>query len=132
MKLNTIQILVIVVLALGVAFLIANVADKEVNTGSVGVSSEYFSTTTVSTSAGTHWLARGGSCTFGSVVVASSSATTLTLWNATSTTDSASTTIATLKAAISEGTFTFDTVCDRGLVVETPTGFNGVYVVTYR
>jgi len=100
--------------------------------GSVAISGEYHATTTVATSAGTHWLARTGSCTLGSVVVASSSATTLTLMNATSTTDIASTTITTLKAGISEGTYTYDTICTRGLVVETPADFNGSYTVTFR
>lgn len=104
--------------------------------GSVTQGNEYNSTTTRSTSAGTHWVAKtttnGGMCALGSIVVASSSATTLTIWNATSTTDSASTTIATLKAGVAEGTYTFDAVCTRGVVVATPASFNGMYVVTWR
>ena len=97
---------------------------------------EYNSTTTVATSANTHWQARstanGGGCSLGSIVVASSSAATIKIWNATSTTDVASTTILTTDKNIAEGTYTFDIVCTRGLVIETSTGFDGVYVVTWR
>ena len=105
--------------------------------GSVAVSNEYFATTTDSTSVGTHSLIRGSVTTLGSVVVASSSASALTvnavkIWNATSTTDSASTTITTIRPATAEGTYTFDVVAPRGLIIQTPTGFNGSYVITWR
>lgn len=104
--------------------------------GSVTQGNEYTSTTTVSTSAGTMWQAKSTSgnpyCALGAITVSSSSATTLTLWDATSTTDVSSTTIATLKAGISEGTYTYDIYCKRGLVISTPTGFNGNYTVTWR
>ena len=70
--------------------------------------------------------------TLGSIIVASSSATTITIWNATSTTDIASTSFVTLKASVAEGTYTFDAELSRGLVVVKPTGFNGDYVITYR
>ena len=107
-----------------------------VASGSVVGGNEYNSTTTRATSAGTHWLAKSTSntsyCAIGSLIVASSSATTLVLWDATSTTDVSSTTIATFKAAIGEGTYTFDTTCKRGLIIETPAGFNGEYIVTWR
>lgn len=104
--------------------------------GSVSQGSEYNSTTTISTSAGTHWLAKSTTyssvCVLGSIIVASSSGTSLTLWNATSTTDIASTTITTLKASVGEGTYTYDITCSRGIIVETPSNFNGSYTVTYR
>lgn len=70
--------------------------------------------------------------TLGSIIVASSSATTFTVWNATSTTDTASTSLVTLKASVGEGTYIFDAELTRGLVVVKPTGFNGDYVITYR
>lgn len=75
---------------------------------------------------------KSSSAVVGSVVVASTSATTLTLWNATSTTDTASSTITTLKASVGEGTYTLNSSAPRGLIIELPTGFNGDYVVTWR
>lgn len=128
------------IIILGVVVVIASLlfggsTDKKF--GGVVQGSEYLATTTRSTSAGTHWLAKSTTnarvCVLGSVVVASSSPdATLVLWNATSTTDSASSTIATLKASIGEGTYTYDITCSRGIVVETPSGFNGEYTITYR
>ena len=104
--------------------------------GSVFSGHEYTSTTTQSTSAATDYVAKsltgGGTCSLGSVVVASTSATTLTIMNATSSTDTASTTLAIFKPSVGEGTYTFDVTCSRGIVIETPTGFDGVYTVTYK
>jgi len=103
--------------------------------GSTISGQEYQATTTISTSAGTHWQARvaaNGGCSLGSVVVASSSNTVLRIWNATSTTDIASTTIVTFDSDVLEGTYTFDISCSRGLVVDTPASFDGVYTVTFR
>lgn len=68
----------------------------------------------------------------GSVIVASSSAVAVTLWDATSTTDTASTTIGTIKASVTEGVYTFDSAIKRGLIVNLPTGDAGSYVITYR
>ena len=68
----------------------------------------------------------------GSVIVASSSATAVTLWDATSTSDVSSSTIAIFKSAISEGVYTFDIILKRGLIINLPTGDNGSYTITYR
>src|SRR3990167_5070649 len=99
--------------------------------GSVSVSNEYHATTTDATSVNTYSQIKSTSAVLGSIVVASSSATTLTIWNATSTTDTASTTITKLVASIGEGTYTFDVEAPRGLIIATPTSFNGSYVVTW-
>lgn len=111
-------------------------ATDNINLGGVQQGSEYNATTSISTSAGTHWLAKGiasgGTCALGSVVIASTSVTTLTLWDATSTTDIASTTIVTFKENVVEGTYVYDIVCFRGLIVETPSSFDGIYTITYR
>lgn len=105
--------------------------------GSVLQGQEYLATTTDSTSAGTNsnfkTTANGGTCAFGSVVIASSTIEhQIEIRNATSTTDVASTTIATFEPNAAEGTYTFDLTCDRGLSVITPASFNGVYIITYR
>lgn len=73
-----------------------------------------------------------GDNTFGSVVVASSSATVARIWNATSTTDVGSTTIANFVAAPANGTYTFDVSAPRGIILEMTSGFNGAYTITYR
>jgi len=73
-----------------------------------------------------------GQTILGSVVIASSSAATLKLKNAASTTDIASTTIATIVAAADEGTYTFDVAVNRGLIIESSSGFNGDFVITYQ
>lgn len=101
--------------------------------GSVAVSNEYRATTSIASSAGTHYLASTlPNCTLGSIVVASTSETLFRIWDATSTTDVASTTLLTMDNSPAAGTYTFDLTCKRGIVVDTPASFTGVYVVTYR
>lgn len=104
--------------------------------GSTIMGNDYQSTTTRSTSSNTHWMAKIaslGGCTLGSVVIASTtSAGGFQLRDATSTTDVSSTTIVTFEPSATEGTYTFDIVCNRGLSVVTPANFQGEYVVTYR
>ena len=100
--------------------------------GSTFPGGEYNATTTTGMGAVHNVVSGNRVVGFGSIIVASSSATTFKVWNATSTTDVASTSLLTLKASIAEGTYTFDTELTRGLIVEKPTGFNGNYVITYR
>lgn len=100
--------------------------------GSIRVGDEMLATTTVGMASVHNIVASNRVASLGSIVVASSSATTFKVWNATSTTDTASTTVFGMKASIVEGTYTFDTQLTRGLIVEKPTGFNGEYVITYR
>jgi hypothetical protein len=100
--------------------------------GSVIQGSEYQATTTVYMQAGTQRRILANAGTVGSIVVASSSATTFKVWDATSTTDIASTTVVHFVASPTMGTYTFDVALTRGLVIELPTGFNGSYTVTYR
>jgi uncharacterized protein (UPF0333 family) len=71
-------------------------------------------------------------CTLGSIVIASSSATSFVIKNATSTTDVSSSTIASFEANAAENTYTFDISCSRGIVVDAPAGFNGYVITTYR
>lgn len=104
--------------------------------GSVARGGEYQATTTSTMGTNKHQLIQSAynssSVTLGSIVVASTSATTIKIWNATSTTDIASTTLGTLKASVAEGTYTFDLILTRGLILEIPTGFNGNYIITHR
>ena len=100
--------------------------------GSVSVSNEYNATTTDSTSAGTVSVLTNRGCTVGSVVIATSSGGTLTIKNATSQTDTASSTLVLIPINTIAGTYTYDVTCDRGLVLEIGSGFDGEYVVTWR
>lgn len=89
-------------------------------------------TSTTSTLAGVHQVLKteGGFVDF--VTVASSSASTFELWNATSTTDSASTSVMKLKAAVAEGTYDVRADFPRGIIINPATGFNGQYTTTWR
>ena len=100
--------------------------------GSTFPGAEYNATTTTGMGSVYNVVSANRVVALGSIIVASSSGSTFKVWNATSTTDTASTTVFGLKAAIGEGTYTFDTELTRGLIVEKPTGFNGEYVITYR
>lgn len=94
---------------------------------------EYTATSTAASFAGTHRQLKVGAGSLGVVTISSTSAHALTLWNATSTTDSASTTIATFKASVAEGTYQFDTASfSRGLVVSAEAGYQGSAVVGWR
>ena len=100
--------------------------------GSTFPGGEYNATTTVGMALVHNLISGNRVVGLGSIIVASSSASTFKVWNATSTTDTASTSVFAMKASIAEGTYTFDAELTRGLVVEKPTGFNGEYVITWR
>lgn len=75
----------------------------------------------------------GQSVTLGSITIASTTNASIRIWNATSTTDSASTTpLFTLATSTAAGTYTFDLILTRGLIIDYPIGFAGSYVITYR
>jgi len=113
--------------------------------GSVAVGGEYHSTSTLNMGSSTHKviglrdpshaLAQSSTSlsTLGNVIISSPSTVAFKLWDATSTTDGASTTIVGFGAAPAVGiTHIFDVALKRGLIIELPTGFDGETVVTYR
>lgn len=100
--------------------------------GSVGVGNEYSATSTATMTTVMNTILVNRPVTLGSIVIASSSSKTLTIWNATSTIDTASTSVAVFKANTVEGTYTFDVSLPRGLIIQTPAGFDGSYTITYR
>jgi hypothetical protein len=114
------------------------VANKPVTFGSVGQSGEYTSTTTGSLSRASlaaksmSVLVSDQAATLGSIVIASTTNAYFTIWNATSTTDVSSTTLVTIGTSTAAGTYTFDAVAQRGLIMERPVNFAGEYVVTFR
>ena len=111
---------------------VENTADNPL--GSVQQSSEYqaSSTTENMAVASPVVLKSDDASVLGSIVVASSSAGIITVYNATSTTDTASTTFVSLSSNLTPNTYTFDAIIPRGLIIELGTGFDGEYVITYR
>ncbi len=110
--------------------------------GSTPIGAEYQSTTTTSSLASnsttTPVFTHTG--TLGSIVIASSSATAFGIYDSAvgSTTaysgagTATSTKIATFPANAAAGTYTFDINVTRGLILDVPSGFNGIYTVTFR
>ena len=83
----------------------------------------YLSTTTLDFSVpvvGGYRLLKNGSGILGSVVITNSTAGSFNLYDATSTNhnDYATTTLAKISASVAAGTYTFDSVFSRGLVIE--------------
>ena len=130
--LNYKNVLAVAFLLIAVTFAMLVLQRPESALGSTYPGGEYNSTTTVGMASVQNVISANRVVSLGSIIVASSSATTFKVWNATSTTDVASTSVFAMKAAIGEGTYTFDTELTRGLIIEKPTGFNGEYVITYR
>ena len=70
--------------------------------------------------------------TFGSIIVASSSGSTLDIYDSSSATSSNATLIVSLPTSAIEQVYTFDVAVKRGLVLDVPASFNGNYTVTFR
>lgn len=135
MKLNSktlfVGLLVIVGIALGATAVLLQL--PRLSVAGVDVGSEYIATTTKNMALNHNLVVSNSQLTLGSIVVASSSTTTLNIWDATSTTDVSSSTVLTLVGTdIAEGVFPLDITLNRGLVVEIPIGFSGEYLITFR
>lgn len=117
------------------ANLYIKVDEAEEKLGSVQQAGEYHATSTgvgISLSTDTE-LISDSSAVLGSVIIlASSSAGTLTFKNASSTTDTASTTSVVIPTSLPEGTYTFDMIFTRGLVIEPTGNLDGNFIITYR
>lgn len=127
MKNYVIAIAIFVAIAL-VGAIVAN--KEEVGLGSIG--NEAYNATSTAAIADGFSQVKTSSGTLGSVVITGASAQALTIWNATSTTDSASTTIVTIPASTAAGTYTFDLQFDRGLILEAGSSFDVKGVVTWK
>jgi len=118
----TIGLVVVLAIALGAVGVILQL--PQMSFGSVATTEVYLATSTEKVGDG-HKLLHAGPTMLGSVVITSSSSplVDLVLWNATSTTDVASTSFLTIKAPLAQGTYTFDVQLNRGLVVNMGTGY---------
>lgn len=100
---------------------------------SVITGSEYnYATTSAAGHTNIRSTAIAPGCTLGSVIIVGSASTTFAIWNATSTTDVGSSTMAVFQANAPAGTYTFDMACTRGISVIAPVGFNGYVITTHR
>lgn len=106
------------------------------NLGSVSFGSEYQSTTTSQTFAvaPAFKLLVDGSGTLGSLIVTTTGTGVINIYDATTTTNGAiygTTTLAKLTTSAA-GTYTFDTVFNTGLLIETVGTNTGSTTITYR
>ena len=120
---------------IGIAILgiVLNVPNKAL--GSVPFGNGYMyktiTTSNASSTAPTVVRVRGGAGILGSIVVASSSNKALNIYDGLTSTTTG-TLITTLKASVSEQTFTYDANVLYGIIIDMPQTFTGVYTVTYR
>jgi len=131
MKLNKIQK---IGAFLGAMALIFGGGYTATNLGSVALGGDYHST---STEAGfvDGTVVQSGPGTLGSVVITGSTTGTLVLYDATSTvtnTSWATTTLATFPASTAAGTYTFDIMFQKGLMVVAPSAGLATSTITWR
>lgn len=130
---NTIIILGLVVIGLGVY----SVPSITPNLGSVVQSGEYQATTTYSKLGvplfnDRQTIISNTSGVLGSVVITGAVAGPMRFMNATSTTDVSSTTIAVFPNSTAAGTYTFDLIAPRGLILESTSGLLPTTTITFR
>jgi hypothetical protein len=100
--------------------------------GNEGIYNYQIATSTYA-SASTAKLIKTGQGVIGSVIVASSSASTFTLQNNASTTStSTAKMIFHLPVNATPGTYTIDAAFTEGLTADVPDTFNGAYTITWR
>lgn len=147
---NTILASALVAIVAFVLFtiLIATQTPKNAD-ASVSQGSEYqsYMATSTNASATTAIALKTTTGTLGSIVITQAATTGayFRVWDATSTATSTyqnydntstSTTygrlVAQVKTTAAEGTYTFDASMFKGVVIEVPTSWNGIYTVTYR
>lgn len=125
-KASTLLVAALAIVALTIVMVIGSMASAS-NDGLSYLSQAITSTNASSTS---YTLVKRGDAQFGSIVVASSSATAISVYSGVSTTTGQL--VATLRKGIAEGTYTFDVDMQKGIVLDVPAAFNGMYVITYR
>ena len=129
-KQAVIGILVAIIAALGGGYYVSNPV------GSIQDGQAYNATTTYNLGGaptfGVAQVLKTSGGTFGSVVITGAVAGAMKFYDATSTTDVASTTIATFPASAAAGTYTLDSAFNRGLIMGTVTGLTPTTTITWR
>jgi len=134
---NKIFSTLIVIGLLVVGFGVYSPEPTEKSLGSVGQTGEYQSVTSYAKNGSAlfstyNTLVDNKCAVLGSVVITGAVAGPLRILNATSTTDSASTTIAMFPNSTAVGTYVFDSIVTRGLIVEATPGTIPTTTITYR
>jgi hypothetical protein len=119
--------LVLGIFATGVAFFSVNTQNAG---ASVGMEYSYKNITSTNASSTASVSIKSGFGTLGSVIVASSSAAVIRVYDGTAT--STGTLIASFPASATVGTYTFDVAVAKGVVLDVPSNHNGNYTVTFR
>ena len=119
--------LVLGIFATGVAFFLTNTQ----NAGA-SVTSEYMykNITSANASSTASVAVKAGYGTLGSVVIATTHATIVRVYDGTAT--STGTLIASFPASATVGTYTFDVAVWKGVVLDVPAGYAGNMTITYR
>lgn len=102
--------------------------------GSVAIGNDYrsYMASSTSASANTPIVLKTRPGTLASIIVQTTgSGAVFRLYDSAAATSSPAT-IVSLPTSPVVGTYTFDETFNNGLVLEVPTGFNGIYTVTYR
>jgi hypothetical protein len=124
-------IALIVIVGVGIKFTsdetpaapLGNISPNEAMQGtSTYPTSSFLASTIISNSGGT----------LGSLIIASTTNATFEMWDATSTTDIASTSIAKFPASVAAGAYPYNRILTRGLIVHMQAGFAGSYTITSR
>jgi hypothetical protein len=110
---------------------IVSVNTKPQNAGSVTSEYNYKNITSSNASATVPVKVKAGFGTLGSVVVNTTHATIVRVYDSASATTTG-TLIASFPASAVVGTYTFDVAVQSGIVLDVPAGFAGNYTVTYR
>lgn len=130
-----ITILTIIIIAIVVSY---DSSPKALGSVSIGSGYMFKVATSTNSSATVPYVIRGGSGILGSIIIGSSTPGTVggsavrIYDNALATSTGTSTLIGVIRPGTAEQTITFDVNVVRGIVLDIPVGFNGVYTVTYR
>ncbi len=134
----------VIAIAIPVFFIAKGIYQAEAPLRSVGITNEYQATSTalmsgaLTKAAEFNQLIKAstyGSVTLGSVVIASTTAHAMNIYNATSTAgfDNGDYTFITrFSSSTPRGTYTYDIEMDAGLFIQLQAGYTGDYVITYR
>lgn len=125
-----------VALVVVIAIFLGRTTSNPVSQGSVSQGSEYNATSTYRANGVPQFpntqVIKTFAGTLGSVVITGAVAGTIRLYDATSTTDVSSTTLAIFPSSTAAGTYTFDVGFSRGLIVGTTVGLAPTTTITWR
>jgi len=117
-----------------VAIVLVFIGSKTTNEGLGSIQGDggYSATTTSASFNNRLAVVKKGPTLLGSVTITGANNAVMTIKDATSTTDTASTTVVVIAANTISGTYTFDAQLTRGLGIDTPGTWSSGYTVTFK